>query len=167
MSKIVIPEGIKKIATLCVLRNGNNFMLLKRLKEPNKDTYTPVGGKIEPYETPEEGVIRETFEETGIRVDKVKFCGILTETSPTKYNWLSYVYIADIDEVAPPECNEGTLEWIAYEDLLNVPTPKTDWYVYQYILEQQPFVFHALYDGELNLLEMKEEIGGEELKIKN
>lgn len=160
MSKVVIPEGIKKIATLCVLRNGNNFMLLKRLKEPNKDTYTPVGGKIEPYETPEEGVIRETFEETGIRVDKVKFCGILTETSPTKYNWLSYVYVADIDEVTPPKCNEGTLEWIAYEDLLNVPTPKTDWYIYQYILEQQPFVFHALYDGELNLLKMKEEIGG-------
>ncbi|MDM1378453.1 NUDIX hydrolase [Myroides marinus] len=160
MSKIVIPEGIKKIATLCVLRNGNNFMLLKRLKEPNKDTYTPVGGKIEPYETPEEGVIRETFEETGIRVDKVKFCGILTETSPTKYNWLSYVYVADIDEVTPPECNEATLEWIAYEDLLNLPTPKTDWYIYQYILEQQPFVFHALYDGELNLLEMKEEIKG-------
>ncbi|MDM1362473.1 NUDIX domain-containing protein [Myroides marinus] len=167
MSKVVIPEGIKKIATLCVLRNGNNFMLLKRLKEPNKDTYTPVGGKIEPYETPEEGVIRETFEETGIRVDKVKFCGILTETSPTKYNWLSYVYVADIDEVTPPECNEGTLEWIAYEDLLNVPTPKTDWYIYQYILEQQPFVFHALYDGELNLLEMKEEIGNKELKINN
>lgn len=160
MSKVVIPEGIKKIATLCVLRNGNNFMLLKRLKEPNKDTYTPVGGKIEPYETPEEGVIRETFEETGIQVDKVKFCGILTETSPTKYNWLSYVYVADIDEVVPPECNEGTLEWIAYEDLLNVPTPKTDWFIYKYILEQQPFVFHALYDGELNLLEIKEEIGG-------
>lgn len=160
MSKVVIPEGIKKIATLCVLRNGNKFMLLKRLKEPNKDTYTPVGGKIEPYETPEEGVIRETFEETGIRVEAVKFCGILTETSPTKYNWLSYVYVADIDEVKPPKCNEGTLEWIAYEDLLNVPTPKTDWYIYQYILEQQPFVFHALYDGELNLLEMKEEIKG-------
>lgn len=160
MSKVVIPEGIKKIATLCVLRNGNNFMLLKRLKEPNKDTYTPVGGKVEPYETPEEGVIRETFEETGLRVDKVKFCGILTETSPTKYNWLSYVYVADISEVTPPVCNEGTLEWIAYEDLLNVPTPKTDWFIYQYILEQQPFVFHALYDGELNLLEMKEEITG-------
>ncbi|APA91941.1 NUDIX hydrolase [Myroides sp. ZB35] len=165
MSTTAVPLGIKRIATLCVLRNGNNFMLLKRLKEPNKDTYTPVGGKIEPYETPEEGVIRETFEETGIRVDKVKFCGILTETSPVKYNWLSYVYVADIDVVTPPDCNEGTLEWIAYEDLLNVPTPKTDWFIYKYILENKPFVFHALYDGDLNLLEMKEEISNEELGI--
>lgn len=165
MSTTAVPLGIKRIATLCVLRNGNNFMLLKRLKEPNKDTYTPVGGKIEPFETPEEGVIRETFEETGIRVDKVKFCGILTETSPVKYNWLSYVYVSDIDAVTPPECNEGTLEWIAYEDLLNVPAPKTDWFIYKYILEGKPFVFHALYDGELNLLEMKEEISNEELGI--
>ena len=165
MSTTAVPLGIKRIATLCVLRNGNNFMLLKRLKEPNKDTYTPVGGKIEPYETPEEGVIRETFEETGIRVDKVKFCGILTETSPVKYNWLSYVYVADIDVVTPPDCNEGTLEWIAYEDLLNVPTPRTDWFIYKYILENKPFVFHALYDGDLNLLEMKEEISNEELGI--
>ena len=165
MSKVIIPEGIKKIATLCVLRNGSNLMLLKRLKEPNKDMYTPVGGKVEPFETPEEGVIRETFEETGIKVEKVKFCGILTETSPVKYNWLSYVYVADIDAVTPPECNEGTLEWIAYEDLLNVPTPKTDWFIYKYILESKPFVFHALYDGELNLLEMKEEITGSQLSV--
>ncbi|MTG96788.1 MULTISPECIES: NUDIX hydrolase [Myroides] len=165
MSKVIIPEGIKKIATLCVLRNGSNLMLLKRLKEPNKDMYTPVGGKIEPFETPEEGVIRETFEETGIKVEKVKFCGILTETSPVKYNWLNYVYAADIDAVTPPECNEGTLEWIAYEDLLNVPTPKTDWFIYKYILENKPFVFHALYDGELNLLEMKEEITGLQLSV--
>ncbi len=161
MSTTTIPLGIKKIATLCVLRHGSDFMLLKRLKEPNKDMYTPVGGKIEPFETPEQGVIRETFEETGIKVDQVKFCGILTETSPTKYNWLSYVYVADIDPISPPACNEGTLEWIAYDNLLEVPTPKTDAMIYKYILEAKPFVFHALYDAELNLIEMKEEIANE------
>lgn len=163
MSTTAVPVGIKKIATLCVLRQGANYMLLKRLKEPNKDTYTPVGGKIEPFETPEQGVIRETFEETGITVNQVKFCGILTETSPTKYNWLSYVYVADIEAIDPPVCNEGTLEWVAYEHLLEVPTPKTDWFIYQYILEGKPFVFHALYDEKLQLVEMKEEISGARL----
>lgn len=161
MSTTTIPLGIKKIATLCVLRQGTNLLLLKRLKEPNKDMYTPVGGKIEPFETPEQGVIRETFEETGIKVDQVKFCGILTETSPTKYNWLSYVYVADIDHISPPPCNEGTLAWIAYEDIAEIPTPKTDAMIYQYILQVKPFVFHALYDAELNLIEMKEEIANE------
>lgn len=107
----------------------------KRLKEPNKDNFTPVGGKLDP------------FEETGVKVDTMKYCGILTETSPTEYNWIGYVYIVDIDFVEPPNCNEGTLMWIDFEDLLKEPTPKTDWYVYKYIL-----------DDKLNILSMTEEI---------
>jgi 8-oxo-dGTP pyrophosphatase MutT (NUDIX family) len=41
-----------------------------------------VGGKLDPFESPLKSAIRETFEETGIKFDTMKFCGILTETSP-------------------------------------------------------------------------------------
>ena len=44
-------------------------MLLKRFKTPNKGLYTPVGGKLEPHESPLNAAIRETFEETGINVE--------------------------------------------------------------------------------------------------
>lgn len=54
--------GIKKTAVLCVLKNGNRFLLLKRLKEPNNNMYTPVGGKLDPYETPIHAALRETME---------------------------------------------------------------------------------------------------------
>lgn len=158
-----IPTGLKRVATLCILRHNNNFLLLKRLKEPNKDNFTPVGGKLDPFESPLKSAIRETFEETGINVDKMKFCGILTETSPTEYNWTSYVYIEDIDFLEPPICNEGTLMWISFDDLLKVPTPKTDWYIYKYILDKKPFAFNAEYDLGLNLLSMTEEI--ENIKV--
>ena len=73
-------EGNKKVATLCVLKNKNRFLLLKRYNEPNKDKYVPVGGKLKYYESPKDGVIRETLEETGIIVKEPKFCGILTES---------------------------------------------------------------------------------------
>lgn len=159
----IIPIGLKRIATLCILKNNNKFLLLKRLKEPNKDNFTPVGGKLEFFETPLKAAIRETFEETGIKVDTMKYCGILTETSPTKYNWVNFVYIADIDFIHPPICNEGTLKWISFDELLNVPTPKTDWYIYKYILENKPFALSADYDEQLNLLSMTEEI--ENIKI--
>jgi len=152
-----IPEGLKRVATLCVLKNGQDFLLLKRLKDPNKDQYTPVGGKLDPFESPLKAAIRETFEETGIQVEEMKFCGLLTESSPTKYNWTGYVYLAEIDRIAPPPCNEGDLEWIAFDEVLKVPTPKTDWYIYQYILNQQPFAFSADYDADLNLIYMVEE----------
>lgn len=153
-----IPIGLKRVATLCILRHKDKFLLLKRLKEPNKDNFTPVGGKLDPFESPLKSAIRETFEETGIKVDTMQYCGILTETSPTEYNWTGYVYIADIDIVEPPNCSEGTLMWIGFEDLLKVPTPKTDWYIYKYILDNKPFAFSAEYDGKLNLFSMTEEI---------
>jgi len=125
-----IPIGLKKTATLCVLKNDHNFLLLKRLKEPNKDQYTPVGGKLDPFENPLQSALRETQEETGIVVETMKYCGVLTESSPTKYNWVGFVYLAEIPFIPPPDCNEGTLEWINFEQVLDIPTPKTDWFIY-------------------------------------
>ena len=92
------------------------------------------------------------------KVEKMKFCGMLTESSPTKYNWTSYVYLAEIDFIPPPPCNEGDLEWISFEQVLDVPTPKTDWFIYQYLLQNKTFAFSADYDADLNLIIMHEEI---------
>lgn len=153
-----IPSGLKRAATLCVLKNGNRFLLLKRLKEPNKNNYTPVGGKIDPFESPLNSAIRETYEETGIKIDTMKYCGLLTETSPIEYNWICYVYLAEIDYISPPVCNEGKLEWIDFKNVLDIPTPKTDWYIYKYILDNKPFSFSANYDENITLLSMSEDI---------
>ncbi|PWJ41057.1 NUDIX hydrolase [Sediminitomix flava] len=158
-----IPVGLKRTATLCVLKHGQKFLLLKRLKEPNKDMYTPVGGKLDPFESPLKAAIRETFEETGIEVKHMKYCGLLTESSPTKYNWTNYVYLAEIDMMAPPPCNEGTLKWIDFSEVLSVPTPKTDWFIYKYILEERHFSFNAEFDENIELLSMVEEI--EEIEV--
>ncbi len=155
-----IPHGLKKTAALVVLKNDNQFLLLRRAKEPNKDTFTPVGGKLDPFETPLNAAIRETREETGIQVDEMKFCGILTESAPSSYNWTSYVYLAEIDFVPAPPCNEGDLAWIHFDQLLEVPTPKTDWFIYKYLLEGKPFAFCATFDENTDLLVMKEEIEG-------
>ena len=154
------PTGLKKAATLCILKNEDSFLLLKRLKEPNKDMYTPLGGKLDPFESPLQSAIRETWEEAGIKLDSMQFCGILTETSPLSYNWINYVYLAEIEEKAPPLCNEGTLEWIHFDSLLQVPTPKTDWHIYRMILEGKKFVLTAEYDENLDLIQMHEELEG-------
>ena len=151
-------HGLIKIATLCVLRYKNKFLLLKRFNEPNKGKYVPVGGKLKNYESPTQGVIRETFEETGIKIKNPKFYGILTETSPSDYNWISYIYSVKIDFIEPPVSNEGNLEWIDYNKIKNIPTPLTDHYVYKYILEEKRFIFNAEYDMKLNMKMMIENI---------
>lgn len=165
MSSIKVPAGLKRTAVLCVLKNGYEFLLLKRLKEPNKDNYTPVGGKLDPFESPADAAIRETWEETGIKVPEMKYCGVLVETSPADYNWTSFVYVAAIDYLSPPLCNEGTLEWIHFDKVLDVPAPKTDWFIYKFILEERPFAIMADYDEQLHLLSMTEAIAAENLLI--
>lgn len=153
-----VAPGLKRVACMIVLRHGTSFMLLNRYKDPHKGMYTPVGGKLEPYENPLQAALRETMEETGLQFDHLHFAGILTETSPANYNWIIYVYHAEIEKILPPFCDEGILEWIDFEDIPNVPTPSTDWHVYKYLLEEKRFVFTADFDEETNLLMMREEL---------
>lgn len=147
---------------MVVLRHGEEFLLLRRNKAPNAGRYVPIGGKLEPHERPIEAAIRETHEESGLHINKeqLRYAGVLAESSPTNYNWLCFIYVADIERIAPPYCDEGSLEWIALRDIPDIPTPPTDWQIYQYMMNSQPFALDAAYDQELNLLEMREEISG-------
>jgi 8-oxo-dGTP diphosphatase len=71
--------------------------------------------------------------------------------------------MAEIDYQEAPECNEGTLKWIKADEILNIPTPKTDWHIYEYALKNHKFIFDAVYDINLNLLKMSELIENKEL----
>lgn len=153
-----IPLGLKKVAAMCILRHKEELLLLKRANEPNKGKYLPVGGKLNPFEGPRKAAIRETLEEAGIIIENPKFCGTLIESAPNKYNWLSYIYIADIDKTTPAPCDEGILEWISKDELFNIPTPSTDRYIYKYALNNLPFAFSAEYNDKMEMIEMIEEI---------
>ncbi|MGH1365036.1 MAG: NUDIX hydrolase [Calditrichia bacterium] len=149
---------MKTSASICLLKADDQYLLLKRNKDPFAGHYVPVGGKIELHESPIEAAVRETHEETGIRISTPRYCGTLVETSPVKYNWILFVYCAEIAWQEPGFCNEGVLEWIHRDGLLDVPTPKTDLHIYDYILRRQAFMFNAHYDEDINLVSMTEEI---------
>ncbi|MEZ4994353.1 MAG: NUDIX domain-containing protein [Saprospiraceae bacterium] len=155
------PLGLKRSAAMVILRHDQQFLLLKRAKMPNKGMYVPVGGKLDPFEDPYTAAKREAYEETGIRVEQLKYAGVLIESSPTAYNWQCNIYVADIPYQEPPFCDEGELSWITYEQIPDIPTPPTDWVIYQYLMRGQVFAFNAILDVHLNLLSMYDEIAGE------
>ena len=158
-----IPVGLKRTTVLCVLRAPGAFLLLKRSKEPNLGLYVPVGGHIDPYEMPRDAALREVWEETGIRLDAVRFRGVLAETSPTWFNWVNFIYTADVERFDPPSCKEGALEWVEVNRLADIPTPTTDLYIYRLIAQERTFVLNAVYDEQIRLLRMDDEITGEVL----
>ena len=161
----MIPEGIKRVAVFCIIKSGDQYLLLKRAKTPNQGKFVPVGGKIDPYESPIQAVIRETKEETGITISSPKLCGVLVETSPVNYNWVSFIYAVEIDWIPAPKCDEGELYWIQSVDLKDLDTPPTDWHIYQYIYEASLFVFSAIFDENLEMKSMVDELTGEVVKI--
>ncbi|MGH1434468.1 MAG: NUDIX hydrolase [Lewinella sp.] len=153
-------KGLKRTAVMVVLRCESQFLLLKRANEPNRGLYVPVGGKVEPYEDPYQTGLREVAEETGIRLQKLRYMGSLVETSPVEYNWWCSIYMADIPWQEAPPCDEGKLEWIDFSALETLATPATDWHIYQYMAREQPFAMRAIFDENLKMIFMEEEIEG-------
>lgn len=157
------PLGLKRSAAMIVLRHQQSFLLLKRNKSPHIGKYVPVGGKLEPFEDPYTAALRELKEETGFDLDRLSYGGVLVESSPIKYNWQCNIYLADIPYTEPPYCDEGILEWIPFDKVPEVSTPPTDWHIYQFLMQGRPFAINAVYDAELKLLSMVEEIQNEDL----
>ena len=161
-------EGLKKCVALCILKSGDNYLFIKRgklktSKEDDTGMYLPIGGKLEPYETPEEAAKREVKEETGLEINNLEFKGMIIDNSKVKYNWVDFVYLSEVQYFDPIETDEGFLEWIHKDDIASLPTPEIDKYVYKYIVNNQKFIFNDEYDYDLNLIYAKEELSGQEI----
>jgi 8-oxo-dGTP diphosphatase len=161
MDKPKVSPGLKKVATFCILTADNKYLLLKRAFPPNQGKFVPVGGKLDPYESPQEAVIREVKEETGIEIKLVEYCGTLVETAPVEYNWVSFIYKAEIAYQNAPHCNEGELVWVDRADLDSLDTPPTDMAIYQMIDKGQKFALDATFDANLNMIEMIDLLSGQ------
>ena len=156
-------SGLKRTAVLCVLRHGDELLLLRRTKTLHFGLYVPVGGKVDPFESPKAAALREVQEEAGVVLSDAQFCGVLVETSPTDYNWVGFIYLADIPRCEPIPCDEGVLEWVPVARLGDCPLPECDRFLYPYILVGRPFVFDVTYDADIHIQRMVEELSGKVL----
>lgn len=148
-----------QLATICYVDNGQQLLMLYRNKKPNdvhEGKWIGVGGKIEHGETPDECAIREIYEETGLIVKDIRLQGIITfpEFTPNK-DWYTYVFrVTDFEGELVAECDEGTLEWVNYEDVLNKPTWEGDLVFLEWILSHKPFFSAKFrYDDKGNFLD--------------
>ena len=103
------------ITTLCYIERDNQYLMLHRVKKENdmnRDKWIGVGGHLEEGETPEECVVREVLEETGLTLLNQKHRGLLTFVSNEWGTEYIFLFTADKFEGNLKECDEGQLEWV-------------------------------------------------------
>ena len=113
-----------KNTSLCYIVRDGKVLLLHRPKKENdlnEGMWIGIGGKFEENESPEDCVLREVREETGLTLTKYAYRGIVTFVSdrwPTEY---MHLFTADGWTGELKDCDEGVLEWIPKEKLLEIP----------------------------------------------
>ena len=139
-------------STLCYLERGEEYLMLHRVKkknDANHDKWIGVGGKFEEGESPEECILRETREETGLTLTEYRYRGLVTFVSdlwPTEY---MHLFTATGWEGTPIPCEEGELAWIKKSKLLSLPLWEGDKIFLRLLDTDEPFVSLKLrYEGE-------------------
>lgn len=131
-----------KLTTLCYIEKDDSYLMLHRVSKKhdvNKDKWIGIGGHFEENESPEECLLREAKEETGLTLTNWSFQGIVTFISEGWDTEYMCLYTADGYEGEMIPCNEGVLEWVKKEDLLKLNLWEGDKIFLKLLQENAPF----------------------------
>ena len=121
---------------------------VKKKNDMNHDKWIGVGGKFEYGESPEECMLREVREETGLTVTEWAYRGIVTFVSQ---DWCEYMHLFTASEFTGEvrACDEGTLEWVETDKLTQLPIWEGDKVFLRLLKEKEPFFsLKLVYDEE-------------------
>ena len=137
--------------TLCYLNIDAKTLMLHRVKKKNdvnRDKWIGIGGKFEHGESPEECMLREFREETGLTPTQWAYRGIVTFVSA---DWCEYMHLftANAYKGEMRECDEGMLEWVPWESITQLPIWEGDKVFLRLLQEREAFFsLKLVYDGE-------------------
>jgi len=142
-----------KNVTLCYIERGDSWLMLHRVKKKNDinhDKWIGVGGKFEDKESPEECMLREAFEETGLTLTDYQYRGIVTFVSDEYETEYMHLFTASAWSGEMSECNEGILEWVPKNQVPELPIWEGDKIFFRLIAENRPFFSLKLsYSGDI------------------
>ena len=138
--------------TLCYIERGDEYLMLHRVKKENdinRDKWIGLGGKFKEDESPEECLLREVYEESGLRLTSWRYRGIVTFVNTKCSSEYMHLFTADGFEGTVGPCDEGELEWIKKSELMKLTLWEGDRIFLRLLEENEPFFSLKLsYDGD-------------------
>ena len=149
------PEYPIFSTTLCYLERDDAYLMLHRVKKAddyNHDKWVGVGGKFERFESPEDCLLREVKEETGLTLTHWRSRGLLTFIWGNMTEFI-HLYTADGwtgEMIQGDACREGVLEWVPKEKVEQLPIWEGDKIFFKLLNEEHPwFSLKLVYEGDV------------------
>jgi 8-oxo-dGTP diphosphatase len=131
-----------QLTTLCYIEENGKYLMLHRTKkdnDENHDKWIGVGGHFEKGESPEDCLVREVKEETGLTLHSFDFRGIVTfvsDENPAEYMCLFTSKDFSGEMIS---CNEGQLEWVDKSEVTNLNLWEGDKLFLELLTKDVPF----------------------------
>lgn len=143
---------MSKMTTLCYIEQNDSYLMLHRISkknDANKDKWIGIGGHFEENESPEECVLREVMEETGLTLLSYRFRGLITFVSDKWETEYMCLFTADEFEGKLQDCDEGELCWVKKSDIDSLNLWEGDKVFFRLLEERQDFfTLKLVYEGE-------------------
>ena len=133
--------------SLCYIIRGDEVLMLHRVKKKNdinKDKWIGIGGKFEDGESPDECLLREAWEETGLKLTSWRCRGVVTFLSEGEDGEYMYLFTADGFQGELKECDEGDLQWVSRDFLGQLPKWEGDQVFLDLLWQDAPFFLLTL-----------------------
>ena len=141
-----------QMTTLGYIETRESYLMLHRVKKEqdvNEGKWIGIGGKFEYGESPEECMIREAKEETGLAVTSMKFRGILTVICDKQDPEYICLYTIDGFSGQLKECDEGELLWVPKDEIFGLNLWEGDRIFFDLLQKDVPFFSLKLcYEGD-------------------
>lgn len=141
-----------RLTTICYIEKDEKYLMLHRTKKENDqshDKWLGVGGKFEENESPDECVVREVKEETGLTLLSYKLRGVMTFVSNIWETEYMFIYTADRFEGELTECSEGELLWVEKSKVPDLNLWEGDILFLKKLMEDSEFfTIKVQYQGE-------------------
>ena len=134
-------------STLCYILRGNDVLTLHRVKEKNDlnhDKWIGIGGKFEFEESPDECLLREAKEETGLTLTSWRCRGVVTFLNEGGEGEYMYLFTADGFTGELIECSEGDLQWVSRDFVSSLPQWEGDRIFLELLWQDAPFFLLTL-----------------------